>query len=310
MRSPPSESPRSPQFEDAFSKLAAAEERFLASEFLAPALGGGEVHVRIAGVINRLRVSPPEFRGFGIFRPTSPAAATLVRPATLAQRREYLALFPLVRLILCKRDSTQWLAISAHQGDSRFRIAGLVPLRIVEEAQQFDVVRARFDGASFWFESLDPSRDPATAAYLRQQVARETDPNLLDRPGLTPEERLAYTLCLIQELVANQPDAPADPARRLRDALAQAGAELVDYLERGDSYRVTYTIGGQQHVSAVRKDDLTIQVAGICLSGEDQQFDLTSLVGVLREAGGEVLRIGEGGMPEDHYWDVHPPRNR
>src|SRR5688572_4638940 len=107
MRSPPSESPRSPQFEDAFNKLAAAEERFLASEFLAPALGGGEVHVRIAGVINRLRMSPPDFRGFGIFRPTSPSAATLVRPATLAQRREYLALFPLVRLILCRREQGQ-----------------------------------------------------------------------------------------------------------------------------------------------------------------------------------------------------------
>ena len=301
---------RSPKFEDAFSKLAAAEQRFLASEFLAPALGGGEVHVRIAGVINRLHVSPPDFRGFGIFRPTAPAAATLVRPATLVQRREYLALFPLVRFILCKRDGQQWLAISAHQGDSRFRIAGLVPLRMVEEVQQFDVVRARFDGASFWFESLDPSRDPATSAYLRQQLAKGTEPNLLDRLGLTPEERLAYTLCLIQEAVAKQPDAVADPARRLRDALAQAGAELVDYLERKDGYRVTYTIGGQQHVSAVRKDDLTVQVAGICLSGADQQFDLTSLVGVLREAGGEVLRIGDDGMPEEQYWDVHPPRNR
>jgi hypothetical protein len=131
-----------------------------------------------------------------------------------------------------------------------------------------------------------------------------------DRPGLTPEERLAYSLCLIQETAARQPAAAADPARRLREALAQAGAQLVDYLERDDSYRVTYTVGGQQHVSAVRKGDLTIQVAGICLSGEDEQFDLTSLVGVLREAGGEVLRIGEDGMEEEQYWRVHPPRNQ
>jgi hypothetical protein len=301
---------RSPQFEDAFNRLAEAEQRFLASEFLAPALGGGEVHVRIAGVINRLRMSPPDFRGFGIFRPASASAATLIRPATLAQRREYLALFPLVRLILCRREQGQWLALSAHRGDQRLQIAGLVPLRMAEEAQQFDIVRARFDGTSFWFESLDSSRDPATAAYLRQQFAQGIDPNLLERPGLTPEERLAYTLCLIQETVARRPDAAADPARRLREALAQAGAELVDYLERGDGYRVTYTIGGQQHVSAVRKDDLTIQVAGICLSGLDGEFDLTSLVGVLRQAGGEVLRIGDEGMEEEQYWRVHPPRNQ
>ena len=299
---------RSPGFDDAFKKLAAAEERFLASEFLAPALGGGEVQVRLAGVITRLRVSPPDFCGFGIFRPTSPSVATLIRPATLAQRRDYLALFPLVRLILCRREDGQWLALPAHRGDQRFQIIGLAPVRMADEVQQFDVVRARFDGASFWFESLDPSRDPATAAYLRQQLQQETDPNLLDRPGLTPEERLAYALNVVPQ-AANKSVAK-DPAGRLRAALAQAGAELVDYLERCDGYRVTYSISGQQHVSAVRKDDLTIQVAGICLSGEDQKFDLTSLVGVLREAGGEVLRIGDDGMEEEQYWRVHPPRNR
>ena len=299
---------RSPRFDDAFNKLAAAEQRFLASEFLAPALGGGRVQVRIAGVIQLLRVSPPDFRGFGIFRPTSPAVATLVRPATLAQRREYLALFPLVRVILCRRENGQWLALPAHRGDQRLRIVGLAPLRLVDEVQQFDVVRARFDGTSFWFESLESSRDPAAAAYLRQQLSQSVDANLLDRPGLTPEERLVYALNLAQDL-AHQPSA-ANPAGRLRAALAQAGAELVDYLERDDGYRVTYSVGGQQHVSAVHKDDLTVQAAGICLSGEDQQFDLTSLVGVLREAGGEVLRIGDDGMEEEQYWRVHPPRNR
>ena len=163
------------------------------------------MQVRIAGVINRLRVSPPDFRGFGIFQPTSPTAATLVRPATLAQRREYLALFPLVRLILCRREQGRVAGRSAHRGDQRLQIAGLAPLRMVEEAQQFDVVRARFDGTSFWFESLDTSRDPATAAYLRQQFAQGTEPNQLDRPGLTPEERLAYTLCLIRKTAARQP---------------------------------------------------------------------------------------------------------
>jgi hypothetical protein len=301
----------SSRFNDAFNKLAAAEEQFLKNEFLAPVVAGGVVHVRIAGIVNRLHVTPRSFTGFGVFKPSSSREATLVRNATLSERRKYLELFPLIRLILCKQVGQEWLALPAHRGDQRFQIAGLVPVRLIQEAQLFEVIRARFDGSNFWFESLETSRDASTAAYLRKQLAAKTDPNLVDRPGLTLEERLAYAVhfAVEQKKQKDAADANLPEAQvRLREALAHAGAELVDYLERDDGFRVTYQVNGQQHVSAVNKNDLTVQVAGICLSGEDENFDLASLVGVLREANGDVLRIGENGMPEDQYWNVHPRR--
>ena len=102
-----------------------------------------------------------------------------------------------------------------------------------------------------------------------------------------------------------------DVAAQLSDTLSHAGAQLVDYLERGDGYRVTYKIGNRSYTSSVNKGDLTVQVAGICLSGEDDKFDLGSLVGVLHESRGDVPTVGDDtGMTEEQYWRYHPRRRR
>jgi hypothetical protein len=211
------------------------------------------------------------------------------------------------------------------------------PLGLAEEVQLFDCVRCRYDGSQFWFDERDMRHDPGTSAYLRAALADQTSPQDLERHGLTAEERAAYELNYWQ--LVQPPDAdddvnepapnalhrrrskrprPGEPApfdsdpvrRRLRENLSHAGARLVDYLERGDSFRVRYRVAGHEYTSSVNKDDLTVQVAGICLSGEDQKFDLASLVGVLGEAARGVLRIGDEGMDEEQYWRVHPPRNR
>jgi hypothetical protein len=292
-------------------QLAEAEKRAFASEFLAPIVSGGTVRLRIAGVVCRLKVSPPDFEGWGVFRPISPVTAGLVRPARLAERREYLELLPLIRLIICLRQENQWLAIPASGADTRFRFEGLIPVRLVEEAQLFDVVCSRFDGAQCWYEGPDLRRDPGAGAYLREALNDMVEPARLSRPGLTAEERTAYSVNYAPRLQA-EIDAQRDRVEeRLREALAHAGAELKDYLERGDSYRVTYEVDGRRHVSVIDQNDLSVQVAGICLSGEDRHFDLSSLVGVLREAheGGHVVRVGfeNAGLPEEVYWDAHPP---
>jgi hypothetical protein len=293
---------------DAFARLAAAEERFLTSEFLAPVVSGGRVQVRIVGVICSLRIQPGNFTGWGVFRPVSHGEATLVRPAKMAERQRYLELFPLVRLVLIGQHENQWLAVPAHRGDTRFQVAGAIPVRLVEDAQVFEVIGTRFDGAQFWYAGPDPRSDPAAASYLRQELKKFTPPERLQRPGLTAEERAAYALKyeLSEEARRNREE------DRLRGALAHAGAELKDFVERQDVYTVTYTVDGQRHVSAVSKKDLSVQVAGICLSGEDANFDLHSLVGVIREAQGGhgFVRVGDENhdLAEEHYWRVHPRR--
>jgi hypothetical protein len=317
-----------PDVNELLNRLGRQEQEFLHREFLAPALRGGVVRVRIAGVICAIRTEPGDFEGWGLFQPRSYTEAVLVRAATLAERRRYLELFPAVRLVLCRRAGQIWFGSAASFGDRRIHLEGLAPLYLAEEVQLFDCVRARYDGGRFWFEEVDPRHDPAASAYLRTSLRDRLEPERLERRGLTAEERAAYEVAY-WELMENShaesprnrkrgaedrpPDQDFDPVRRrLRESLSHAGAGLVDYLERPDSFRVTFTIGGQQHTSSVNKEDLTVHVAGICLSGEDQKFDLGSLVGVLREASGsgEIVAVGDEnyGMDEDAYWRVHPRR--
>ncbi|HZU38661.1 MAG TPA: hypothetical protein VFA18_22230 [Gemmataceae bacterium] len=301
---------KSKNISDALNRLAAAEERFLVSEFLAPVVRGGQVQVRIAGVICTLRLQPVDFEGWGVFRPASHTEAVLVRQAKLAERQRYLELFPLVRLILADKRDAQWLAVPAHRADTRFRIEGFIPVPFVEDAQTFEVIEARFDGTHFWYAGPDSRWDPAMASYLRRELEKLTPPENLHRAGLTAEERTAYALNYWPRYEASEEGRRSREERRLRSALQHAGAELKEYVERQDVYTITYEVDGQRHVSAISKNDLAVQVAGICLSGEDDKFDLQSLVGVIREAqgGAGLVRVGRdnAGMPEEQYWRAHP----
>jgi hypothetical protein len=279
---------------DAIDQLAKAESEFVGSEFLSPVLRGAGVGVMIAGVRCRLAVSPGNFEGWGIFRAVSHTQAKFLRAPTLAQRRQYLALFPAVRLILTMREQKQWLGVSASSGDSRISLSGPAPVRFAgDDAELFDTVIARFDGSQLWFDRVDDRSDPATASYLRQSFTSLAEPDEVQRPALTAEQRLAYLIAYkarVEELLREQ---RARPEHRLKAALEHAGARLREYSEQGDFYRVSYDVDGRRHTSIVRKDDLAVVTAGICLSGRDHHFDLGSLVGVLREGtqSGQMIRI-------------------
>lgn len=270
-------------------KMEAAEEAFLRAEFLAPVTAGGRVRVRIAGVICTLQVVGEHDPGWAILKPLALDRARVVARPSPMQIREYLELFPAVRLILAGHAEGRWLAMPALAGDSRFRIDGPVPVYLAAGAEAFQQAVIRFDGQSFWFQEVDRRRNPAVAAYLREALAAGTPPADLHKPTLTAEERAAYGWAY-GALEAARRDRQEG---RLREALAHAGAEMTSYVERGDSYTVTYSVDGRLHRSTVQRGDLTVLAAGICLAGEDRRFDLASLVGVLRQAerGRRLVRV-------------------
>ncbi len=267
------------------------------TEFLAPVLKGGQVRVRIEGLVLTLRVVGSFEPGWAILKPLSMDRAKFLRKPGLQQVRSYLALFPAIRLLLLTRGETDWLAVPAQAGDSRFELRGPVPIHLAVGVEPFERIIARFDGAQFLFQEVDRRRSPAIAAYLREALSSGTPPDELRKPTLTAEERAAYR----QVYQALEEARRSQAEIRLRDALARADAALRSYIEHEDAYTVSFTSDGRTHRATVRKDDLTVISAGICLSGQDQRFDLQSLVGVLQEAKreGQFVPVGEEGFDED-----------
>lgn len=301
--------------DDLLDKMEAAERDFVGTEFLAPMVGGNRVRVRIAGVVCQLRVEADpatRFDGWALLKALSASRAVFLREASLAERDAYLRLFPVVRLILVQRQAPRWLALPAHEGDRRFRITGPVDVLLSEEGlARFETIRAHYDGRLFWYGSRDPGRDPALAAYLRDRLSGTAEDGLppkvdtLHKRGLSREERQAYNV-IRESLVQQRRDRVE---QRLDEALSHAGAVFKSYVEREDAYVVNYEVDGRRHVSTIRRDDLAVMTAGICLAGEDRRFDLTSLVGVLREAteNRRLYWIGEDGLDEEQYWEIYPP---
>jgi hypothetical protein len=269
---------------DLFDKLAAQEDAFFFQEFFSPVLRGQKIKVRISGVVVELAVTQPKnYQGWGVFRPTSYKTARFLRDASMADREKYLNLFPAVRLILCRHNENQWTGVPAGQSDSRFKITGLIPVRFAEEVQLFDAVKSRFDGQTFWFQEIDNRHSPRIAEYLREELLKLTDPDKLDCPGLTAGDRDAYVMAYVPALEADLESKKDRQEERIKLALERAGGMYRSYIERGNTFTVEYSVDGHVHRSVVDKETLNVQSAGICLSGHDRDFDLQSLVGVMRE---------------------------
>lgn len=261
------------------NQIQRAETDFLQTEFMAPILPCGQVCVRIAGLVATLNVVGTPMTGWAILKPVSIREARVVAKPSLRQIRDYLGLFPAVRLLLLEKDETGWMALPAFQSDHRWEIEGVVPVQLASSVQPFQRILTRFDGSHFWFQEVDRRRNPTIAAYLREALAHELPPDELHKPTLTLEESQAYAA-----LYRAKKQAKRNSFRHsLVDAVAHAGAEFVSYLERDDVYTVTFNVDGKRHHAAVHKNDFSLLSAGICLSGEDQKFDLQSLVGVIRE---------------------------
>lgn len=264
---------------DLLDKMESEENDFLKTQFLAPIISGRSIQVRIAGVVCKLKVKGDVEPGWAILQPTSTESARIIGKPKLKQIKKFLALFPAVNMVLLTKVDDEWMAIRANKGDNRFTIDGPARIKMARDVEAFQQIIARYDGVNFWFQEVDRRRKPAIAAYLRDSLSNQVLPEDIRKPSLTAEEREAYSIIHNAYVKLKRDKAEID----LTNALTSAGAELSSYIERQDSYTVSFNVDGRNYVSVVRKNDLTVEVAGICLEGRDRDFDLHSLVSVIRE---------------------------
>lgn len=266
-------------------QIAASEDRVRRGQILAPRVAGGKIRARVSGLVCELGLTGADFEGWGVFSAQGLKQARLDGEATLAQVAGYLRLLKSVRLILAQPSKGRsWLALPANRSEARQKLGvkGPVLVHLVTQGRAFEQIVARFDGANFWFEKADRSSDPTRPGQAARALRAYTAPEELAFAGLTPEFREAYRLVFSP--------APTDTRircseGRLRQALEQGGGMLRSFVDQGDYWTTHWSTGdGQYHTSAIMKSDLTVLSAGICLAGQDQKFDLQSLVGVVEQS--------------------------
>jgi hypothetical protein len=279
--------------------LAQQELQLQTTQFLAPCVKQGRIRTRIQGLVYTFTPNPQDFAGWGIFRPLNTQTAMLQETAEIWQVDEYLQKFPAIRsrLAYCLQDQT-WLAYPINEADMRQRFGTVKPIvvHLVTDATTFDMVVVRALGGTFYFDAVDRKADPVHAETLQQGIQALTPIDELRFSGLTPEMLTTYSLVARQtpdfpvaqtttsEVIADRSRPVRRDERRLRDALAVGGGRLDRFHDKGDFWNVEWrTSDGEEHTSAISKQDLTVITAGICLDDLDEDFDLQSLVGVVEQ---------------------------
>lgn len=271
------------------NRLAVEEERVLSRSFVAPVVRGRQVSVRVEGIAYTMSVVEKDFEGWAILKASAPKKATVCGEPSLEQIKTYLHLLPRFRLVLLEEFDDELWSLQAHTADSRAQISGPIPIQLAQRPSRFETVCARFDGTAFWYESADRRRDPAIARALRDALQADVEPESLHVLNAVPQEKLAYRMLWLRkhpEFAGRVRPGSQTDLQRIEGALNHAGAQLEGFWSNApDNVSVRYVVDGHTHVSIIRPSDLGVVSAGICLSGQDQNFDLTSLVGVMRESG-------------------------
>lgn len=269
-----------PDVLDIIRGLGEKEESLIGSEFVSPIFHNTRVITLVKGLVYSLFV-PRTKPGWYRIKPVSVGEAEIAGEADLLQREDYLRRFPRIRVVLIQKQDDYYIGLPLKNNNQGLSFHNPLPVLLSSDViSSFETVICGFDGSNLWFMDVDPSSDMIKSDYLREQFEKGTDPDKIRFKGLSLEEKIAYSVrCSLdknhRELLKQ---------RTLKQDVEFAGGQFVKYEERGDHYSVTYKVDDHEYTSYISKDPIhQVLTAGICLDGGDKDFDLTSLITVIRE---------------------------
>lgn len=241
------------------------------------------------GIPYRFRLSNPE-PGWWLLNPTSETTAVAVREATPPEFYAYLDALPRFLAIAVFRAHTKtWVAIPYNASDAAQRGWPDGSPRVMHLTRHaigpFDVVYASTMGNTLIY-NRPAFEDAGTSHRLLMLLADGRG-----GPGLTNLNwQNAWDIVKRREHEIREEERQQAEAEQrktvggeLEYRLAFGGAELVNWLEEGEGYRVHWRHGEHGYSMLVRRD-MHIASAGICLEGTDRQHTLSSIVSVMERA--------------------------
>lgn len=263
---------------DLIENLGKKESDLTNHEVISPVFNNRKIVTRLSGVTYQFQI-PYTKPGWYSFKPVDFHNARVSREANMGEIDSYLRKLQRVYLILFQREKNCWLGVPATRAPIDLQEVYQVLLPN-DSADVFDHVVGRFDGCRIWFHDLNTRVDLTLTEYLKMELEKGTGVNKLHYKGLSFAEKSAYAI----KLQLEEKKKVRSVKDRLKDAVEHGGGEFVSYKERSDHFSVTYNVDGRKYTSFVQKNDgFGVLSAGICLSGGDRNFDLKSLIPVLKE---------------------------
>lgn len=262
-------------------KIGEKERKISDLTFVSPIFSNEIVATYIDGLLYTFTI-PKTDPGWYVIKPINVHQAKIIDEAKVQEKDKYLRCLGKIYITLVFKKDNVYMGIPDKSNKYDFPFQEIIPVFLHDDiVLDFDRIIGRYDGSNIWFESVDMRNDPAKSDYLRESFENNIQPSKIKYEGLIFEEKLAYTLRTSLDKKFKEDHKKSS----LKDDVEHAGGEFVSFLERSDHISITYRVDGEQYTSHISKgDDRKVLAAGICIDGNDNKFDLRSLITVMREA--------------------------